>query len=351
MAAYPATSMVESNGFITFPRLSKTLRVNAQPMMRLKQFARSEPAIGAEGGETVNYSKLGNLADEYATTPLSENNPIRETSISVRQGTLTVQEWGIAVPYTRKVDELADFKPGNIYQIALKNHMAKTINYRCYVALTSTWCKYTATGSDSSPTATIAGDGVSTTVARKLQGWDIRNAKKFLVDQCNAPGINSNASDGPDFEFAFIAGETVMMTLMEDATVNTGIAASQNAAYMGKGEQSPLLSGRLGTYVGVLFVKDNQAFAPVVGAANHAGEAVMIAYDSLILKTSVLPGIVSKTPTDYGRSRGVAWYGIFEADLPWGDNTDDIPSAQLSTHAIKATATGLQIRCIHFTGS
>ncbi len=96
-----ANTWYGQGGYLTNPKLSEDTFLYAQPMMPLRKYVKKLRVKGKVAGDTVNFPKFGNLDQEFATTPLIENSPMPESLQTVRQGQLTVDEWGRALPYTR----------------------------------------------------------------------------------------------------------------------------------------------------------------------------------------------------------------------------------------------------------
>ena len=97
-----------ANGFRTVVEISKKIVHAAQPMMKFRQFVSVEPAFGKNAGESVQIYRAGNTDVVEDTTAINELDLIPTTKGSVTPRLITVNEWGRAIPFTGKVETLAE---------------------------------------------------------------------------------------------------------------------------------------------------------------------------------------------------------------------------------------------------
>jgi len=101
-----------------------------------------------------------------------------------------------------------------------------------------------------------------------------------------------------------------------------------------------IFNGEVGQLHGVRFVKDGfasrytySASARTATAKSWTGgnslDAYMMGKPTVIEAVSVPEGIRVKIPTDYGRSKGVAWYAILGYKLYWGDAAADQANSRI----------------------
>jgi len=79
-------------GYLSNSVLSKQIRHAAQPLMRFRQFVDPEGAEGKNRGDKVYFNKISNISTAGGT--LSETATIPKTNYVIRQGTLSVYEYG-----------------------------------------------------------------------------------------------------------------------------------------------------------------------------------------------------------------------------------------------------------------
>jgi len=74
------------------------------------------------------------------------------------------------------------------------------------------------------------------------------------------------------------------------------------------GDPERLFSGEVGRYYGVRFIEENNYLVNTIGT--NRGEAVIFGADAVMEGVTVPEEVRAKVPTDYGRSRGIAWYAL-----------------------------------------
>ncbi len=316
---------LSQDGYITNPKLSEDTFKVAQPMMRARKYVQKLRVKGKFGGDLVNFPKFGNLDQEFTITPLTENVPIPESLQTVRQGTLVVDEWGRALPFSHKIEVLSDYNLDPGYREALSDHYAKTYNYRAAMKFKSTLVKYCPNNATVTTAGAWMDDGVIDLAAlRHLNALDLRTIKNRMVDGFHTPPFKGS-KDGPDFEFVFLAAETTISTLLADPEIREDL----RFADMGAGQNAARISGKFPVWNGIVFVKDNQAFSTVIGTSAFSGEAVMFGRRPVVEVVAEAMNVRVKRPDDYGRSKGMAWYSIDGLALTWGDNTADVADNQV----------------------
>lgn len=79
-------------GFFSNNVLTREVRHAAQPLMKFRQFVDAEPAAGRSRGDQVLFDKVSNIST--AGGSLNETDTIPKRNFVIRQGTLTVTEFG-----------------------------------------------------------------------------------------------------------------------------------------------------------------------------------------------------------------------------------------------------------------
>jgi len=311
-----AANWIDKGGYYSFDRLSAKMRFATQPYMPLKQFVRDEPVIGSKAGDTVNIPKAYNLTRAYPTSALSETSPMTETDWTAGTTSVTISEWGDAVPFTEKFMRLSDFDPQDITSKLLMHSMAKNQNYLIITELKKTGLKYAATGTaGTAPTrgvpATWGAD--PGTWARSLEAWDLRQLRADAMDTYGIPPLTGEVSEFA--QYALVGSQGIMNCFLADSTVQSAI----NASWTSAGRDNPLLRGSIGIYNGVLLILDTSGLLGGLQDTNYSGEAVFFGDDAVVSATALYPEIRVKTPEDYGRDRGIAWYGLYGYRLVGGD--------------------------------
>ena len=79
-----------------------------------------------------------------------------------------------------------------------------------------------------------------------------------------------------------------------------------------------LFRSEVGRIEGVRFIESNHARAlGKVGASSALGEGVIFGADAVAMAEAMSPELRAAIPTDFGRLKAVAWYGILEFGIIW----------------------------------
>jgi len=113
-------------GFLTNNVLSKQVRHAAQPLQMLRQFAQPEAASGKNRGNIVYFDKISNISTAGGT--LVETATIPNRNYTITQGSLTITEYGNSIPFTQKLEVLADVNVPDSVKTVLKNDMSKVLD-------------------------------------------------------------------------------------------------------------------------------------------------------------------------------------------------------------------------------
>lgn len=282
------------------PRLSKKLRYQAQPLMKFRQFCDIKESFGKSQGDTDNWEKIANISTQGGT--LVETSTIPEHQWTNTKGTLSLTEYGNAIPLTRKVSELAEFEIEDIIKKTLRNDMAKVTDSACYVQFQA--CKIKYVGSTTA-TYNIYTNGTATqTASTSLIAYHVKNMVDYLRGTLHAPPYDD------DGNYVFV-GSTTTIRQIHDALEST-------AAYT-----TWPLNGEVGRYYDVRFVRDTGSSDTTIGSSNVTGEGFMFGSETVMEAIAVPEEIIAKVPTDYGRSKGIAWYTIMGFKIMWEGDPDN----------------------------
>jgi len=298
------------SGYLTNGDLNKKFQKVAQPLMRFRQYCNVKEAFGKHKGESVNWLKVGNQS-AYGGT-IAETQTIPETEMTLDWGTLTVNEYGIAIPFSFKIDALSEFDIEELVNGALMDDCRKVIDGTCEREFNKTPLRYCGT---STTTHTFYTDttcaGTNTSV---LNTYHIDEMVAYLKDY-NVPGFGNLEGD-----YSFIASPR---TLKGIKAALTGIYQ-----YTELGLRN-IMAGEIGRYNGVRFIEDNFACSYVYSPAGSAAAITWTKGQSLpgymfgsptVREAIVVPEeLRAKIPTDYGRSHGIAWYGLLGFAIEWDE--------------------------------
>lgn len=292
-----------TGGYLANDVLSKKIRHRSQPLMRFRQFTREEPGYGKGKGDTVLFDRIANVAVGGGT--ISELAKMPEDSVSISQGTVTVNEYGNSVPWTGKLETLSSFSVDSIIGKALRNDMAKVLDDAVGTEFQTAKVKAVTSGTDIAPTTTFE-TTLATTANRDAQAADIKN----IIDEMKSTYLTP-MYDGQNY--MCIGSVGFARALKDDPDW-------EDAAKYGDPER--LFSGEIGRYYGCRFMEETNVLANKVGAAaTYKGEAVFFGEDPIVEAVAVPEELRAKIPTDYGRDKGLAWYALLGWSLTYDTGT------------------------------
>ena len=305
-------SVNATGGYLSNTKLSRTMRHATQPKFKFRQFTRMEKAIGKGKGDTVDFNKVSNIQTAGGT--ISEASRIPESNILIRRGTLVMEEYGNSIPYTGKLDDLSEFSVDNMITRALRDDMAKVLDSAVATVFKEADIKYVATGA-STQNWTVNGtaSGTATTNLSAFHVKEIVDAMKVGIFGSGNTGNPIPPYDGENY--ICIASVQALRGLKDDPDWEE---------VMKYADPERLLTGEVGRFYGVRFIETNYttALAHDVGASTGVGEAVFFGADPVIEAVAVPEEIRAKIPEDYGRSKGIAWYGLMGFERVWDFSTD-----------------------------
>ncbi len=294
------------------PKLDKILQFSAQPLSRFRQFTEIKNAFGKSSGETFNWNKIANVSNPGGR--LIETNTMHMTEQIISKGTMSIYEYGNSIPFTKKlellsfndVEEMINKGLLDDYRKCMDGLVEREMNktYLNYVGITS--ASYTLT-TDSTLTA------VNTSVFNK---YHLKNMVDELAKRNIPPW------DGEDY--ICIASIEALRNILDDLEATK--------YYIVDGYKN-MIAGEVGRYYGVRFIRDNYATryiydetARTSTAKSWSGGYSLDAY--LFGKGTVAEAVaepehvIPKELTDYGRSRGLAWYFVGGFKILWEDQAN-----------------------------
>lgn len=302
-------------GYAYSDKLSRELRMSLQPAVKFRQLCDAEDATKArnpEGnmlgkGDLFHWNVYSDVSDQGGT--LVETTTMPETSFTITQGTLTVTEYGHAVPYTGKLDDLSEQPIRKIIHKVLKNDAKKAFDIDSHTQFNTCLLRAVpASAGTATDSITLSTDGTATATN------NIALAKghvKAIVDTMKERNIPPYVND----DYIAIAWPSTYRTFKNDL--------EDIHQYTEQGFRL-IHNGEIGRYENTRFIE--QTHIGKGGAADNSAWTATTTDDSWDSGTSdwvffmgedtVAEGIVipeemrGKIPSDYGRSKGVAWYAL-----------------------------------------
>lgn len=292
-------------GFSSSQNLSKELRMKVQPMTKFRQFCDVKDATqqGKKKGDTFHWDVYQDVATPAGST-LTETSTMPETQFTITQGTLTITEAGNSVPYSGKLDDLSEHPIKNIINKVLKNDAAKWFDAAAATQFNATPLRVAGTSS-TSITLSTAG----TCTATNSQAFNTTHAK-LITDTMKERNIPAYTADdyyalGWPTTFRFIKNQLETVHQYTDAgfqmIMRGEIGRYENQRYV---EQTNIPKG------GAADSTTWNAFTRTADAWNggYSDWIYFFGADTVAEAIAVPEEMRGKIPTDYGRSKGVAWY-------------------------------------------
>jgi N4-gp56 family major capsid protein len=300
------------SGYLTNNELNKSFQKVAQPLTRFRQFCQIKEAGGKHKGESVNWLKVYNQSD-YGRA-IAETETIPETAVQLAWGTVTVGEYGMAIPFTFKIEALSEFDINNIIRGALLDDNVKVIDSVVEREFNKAPLRYC--GQTSSTGTFYTATTVTQTNTIALSTYHIDEMVAYMKKK-NIPGFG-----GLNGDYVFIGGPDVLKGMKTDMD---GIYkyTEMGLRYIANGE--------IGRYNGVRFIEDTFAsynylttgsLTTTTWTGSKSGPGYLFGGPTVRECVAVPEEIRVKVATDYGRSQGVAWYFMGGFAIEWNDATN-----------------------------
>lgn len=274
-----------AGGYMYSDELSDVLRTALQPMSRFQQHcdAKDFTDKGYGKGDLFTWNIYSDVATQGGR--IDENQKMPETSFTITQGTGTVYEFGQAVPYSGKLDDLSKHPVKEIIHKALKNDASKAFETEAYTQFKAT--PLTVNPDSGNSTTAIAvgttGTGTEATVAMN------KTHVKLIADAMKERNIPTYG----DGNYRCIGKPSSFRTVKDDL--------ESVHSYTSEGF-GMILNGEVGrSYEGIRFFEQT---------AISTKECFFFGEDTVIEAIVCPPEIRGKVPTDFGRDRAVAWYAL-----------------------------------------
>lgn len=295
--------------------ISADIRMASIAQTRLVQFSSS--ADGPSDGASITITRVSNVTVPTDDT-LIELDVIPEDEFSLSTQAISVYERGRAIPYTSLAKDLAYFNIENAIQKKLRDQLSLRLDSVCATAFKAGMIKAIPDGIASLVFDT---DGTPSTAA-------VANLNVYHVEQIRDYMFSTlNMTPYMDGDFMCVAATKALRGIKRDPNWEK---------WKTYGDPEAKAKGEVGRIEGVRFTEINNtnSLSASKGTGSVLGEAVFFGDDCVKMASRLDPELRAKESTDYGRSKGVAWYGIYGFDQIWKDS-----------------ATAGESRAIHLTSS
>jgi N4-gp56 family major capsid protein len=296
-------------GFMYSLNLSEELRYAVQPMVKFRQFCDVKDATfgGKKKGDVFTWDVYLDVATR-ATSNLVETNTMPETNYTIVQGTLTMDEGGNSVPYSGKLDDLSKHPVKTIINKVLKNDTVKWFDAKAHAQFNRTLLRVVpAAAGTSTATLTLTTNGTATATNNIVFQKEHAKLVYDLMRERNIPGYVEDDYYALGWPSTFRRLKNDMEAL--HLYTETGLKM--------------IMNGEIGRYEKIRFTEQTNipkggaadsttwnAFTNTADAWNSAASDWLFFFgqDTVAEAIAVPEEMRGKIPTDYGRSKGVAWY-------------------------------------------
>lgn len=280
-------------GYMWSPNLSKVLRMSVQPLTKFRQFADiKDAAVQGKGkGDTFHWNVYSDVATQGTT--LAETATMAQTNYTITQGTMTIGEYGNSVPYTGKLDDLSAHPVKEIISKVLKNDAKKAFDKAAYDQFNAAALRVVPTAGTSITSLALTTNGTVTGTNNIAMG----NAHvKLIVDLMKERNIPPYMGD--DY---MAVGHPSSYRAFKDDLESVRKYVPEGFSY--------IINGEIGRHENTRFVE--QTNIAKEGWTNaKSNQVFFFGADTVAEGIAVAEEMRGMIPTDYGRSRGIAWYYV-----------------------------------------
>jgi N4-gp56 family major capsid protein len=278
-------------GFMYSLELSDILRTAVQPLCKFRQFSDAKDFTdkGLHKGQIFTWDVYNDVATQGTT--LVETSTLPQTNFTIAQGTGTVTELGNSVPYSGMLDNLSKHPVQEIINKVLKNDCKKVIDTQAYNQFNACLLRVAPLNGTDTTAITLTTNGTcSTTNSTNMRS----NHIKSIVDLMKERNIPPYLGD----EYFGISWPSTWRPVKNDLQ---GVYQ-----YRDEGFQM-IYNGEIGKFEGCRFIEQTN-IAKTGFAAGLSNWAFFFGEDTVAEALVVPEEIRGAIPTDYGRSKGIAWY-------------------------------------------
>lgn len=286
--------------------ISSEIRFASIAMTKFMQFSRPVEGYGGKQGSNVTITRVSNVTVP-SDDSLIELERIPEDTFSLSTQAISVVERGRSIPYTELSRDLAFLDLENAIQRKLRDQLALRLDNLCATAFKVGLVKGCPDGLAS---ITFTTNGTANgTASVNLNVYHVEQVRDQLYSTYHVMPYESED---------YIA--------IVSTKARRGIVRDPNwEKWQTYGNQEAKYNGEIGRIEGIRFIESNNtnALSASLGTSSVLGESVFFGDDPVAMASVLDPELRAKESEDYGRSRGVAWYGIYGFDQIWKDSAND----------------------------
>ncbi len=298
MAQYQWQFNTETGAFKNHA-LSRDLYTAAVEMSVFMDHVTPISSFGKKMGESVLLTRITAIG-EPTNPDLTEGERIPEDDYAMTSRSITVTEVGRAVPYTSLSEDLTWYDLENSVQSELRRQMTLALDTKAAAAFKAAQVKYQITGVAAGTFTTTGSFGGASTA--NLNVYHLEEIRDYMFDTLYVPPL---AND----DYVGIVRTLGMRGIKRDPDWEEWHKYT---------DPSAKFNNEVGRIERIRMIETNHNDAlGQVGTNSVLGESVFFGQDSVAMAEVLTPELRAGMPQDYGRSKGVAWYGILEFGIIW----------------------------------
>lgn len=277
-------------GYLSAQNLSKTIRYEVKTTCRYRQFCDVKDANqqGRKHGDTFHWDVISKLVTSGGT--LVETNTMPSTNFTITQGTLTITEAGNSVPFTGKLEDLSELQLDDMVRNNLSRDAAEALDVLAEAQFSNCAVRVVAESATDVALTWTSNTAAAATNNSALQVEYIGDIIDAMKER-NIPPYKGT-------DYYCIAWPSTYRTLKD------GLQSVYQYTTEGL---SDIRMGEVGRFENCRFIEQtNIAKASWTNAKSD--EAYFFGKDTVSEGIARDTEIRAKIPTDYGRSKGIAWY-------------------------------------------
>lgn len=286
----------ETGGYWFAPNLSKYLREQVQKRCRFRQFCDmpDDTQNAQKAGDTFHWNIYGDAPDTIGGE-IDETDDIPTMRIEAAQGACTVTEFGAAIPWSGKLDDLAEHPVKEIIKKKLESHCARKLDTRAYQQFKKTALKVV-------PGGALFNDATTITLTDDSTPAGVNNAA-LTAKHVSEIALTMRERDIPSYDHGdyYAVGRPSAYRVVKSDLEN-------KHQYTESGFQL-IRDGEKGRYEGVRMVEQTNVPVSTDFADNGKSDEVFFFGEDAVAECVVIPEeLRTEIPRNFGRIKSLAWY-------------------------------------------
>lgn len=264
------------------------------------RYVEIQSEFGKQKGESLTFTRMTNIT-EPSSAILSELVPIPEVAFSLATSSFTVSEYGVAVPYTGKLETLSKFNIQNIVHKTLMEQQRLVMDSLALTSMKLTNVKYVPTAAT---TATVTyNSAASGTAVAQLAFWHIEDISSLMYDTLLIP---------------YFEGESYV-GLFRAKTLTSIRRDSQFVSWNQYTNPGAKVKGEIGMVERIRFIETNHSHANALpdAGSNNLGTGLVFGSDFVGMIEAETPHLRAALPGNFGRFKSIAWYALMGFNIIW----------------------------------